>query len=1301
MKTRHIFIFLIALGISLNAEARKNPNKAGNKGSAAANPKSINASCAPGAGRTDMDLNNVRTTIFTSGDMWWDLNSNPRYEIPKGSNKHSMFAGALWLGGLDGGGNLKSAAMTYRQNGNDFWPGPLKMADASTEASICNAYDRHWKITRQEVEEYYLGGAMTEVVQEWPGNGIDDGIFPGFDSEIAPFVDGNGNGIYEPELRDDQGFAIEYPAYDITGDLGCDARLYGDQTLWWVFNDNGNIHTETGGFPLGMEIRAQAFEFATNNALNDMTFYNYELYNRSSFTVNETYFGVWTDPDVGNYTDDFAGCDVARGLGYVYNGDENDETVFGYGENPPAIGVDYFEGPFKDPNGVDDTSDFCVEPRAAAGLGFGDGIIDNERLGMARFIYYTSTGPNYANDPDNGQHVYNYLRGIWKDGTEMVFQGASGNGYGTGDAYAYMFPGNSDPRGIGYMIAGSSQTCLPEDQPLESWSIDQLGAVPPSDFRILQSAGPFTLTPGQFNKLTFGVVWGRATSGGRLASVAVVRRVDDDAQALFDNCFKLLEGPQAPPVDVVELDREIILNFNPCSVKQPEDYTETTAIPGFGDVTYEFQGYMIYQLKDLSVTTANLKDANSARLVDQVDIKDDVINVVNRYYDQDIEENIPSLEVAGENQGIRKSFRVTTDLFATGDNRLVNHKKYYFLILAYAVPQDDSLRLNPEFPTSFVAGRRTCGAAELVKYTAIPHIPAPESGGLNIRAEYGDIPSLKRIEGYGNGGNVVDLTDETVAEIMQSPYWTKNPVYQKNAGPVAVKVVNPKVIPQAKFELKILSLDPDSSDYRWQLTKIDDNGGTETVIADRTISDNIEQVISDWGLSVSIEQVPEPAELTEGDVGYITSTEEYENNQKRWLSFIGDEEGCDNAFNWIRSGFQEADDQNPDCGDVIIGGEPLDPTQTFESVAGGTWAPFMCVSRFDNGPAYSTAAAIQSRTYLRRISSVDIVFTPDKSKWSRCVVLETGDDLNFNVGGADKLNLRASPSVNKEGQPDGDGTGMGWFPGYALNVETGERLNIAFGESSRLTEDNGRDMMFNPSSRTAIFDNGAVRYIFGGKHFVYVFDAPGAPGSANEVPRYDECNWIRQKLQNPTAANKRDVYKAAAWVSIPYATPNQDFLTNELKIRIRVNKPYQTKYNASEEEAAPVNDNNPMYSFNTDDLYAGRNDEWVADAALNLINVVPNPYYAYAGYETNQLDNRVKITNLPQECKIRIYTMNGSLIRTYNKADASTSLDWDLKNQVGISISSGIYLIHVEVPGVGEKILKWFGVMRPIDLDTF
>ena len=56
--------------------------------------------------------------------MWWDL-SNNLYEIPKGSGINSIYCGAIWIGGLDAGGQLKITAMTYRQSGNDFWPGPI------------------------------------------------------------------------------------------------------------------------------------------------------------------------------------------------------------------------------------------------------------------------------------------------------------------------------------------------------------------------------------------------------------------------------------------------------------------------------------------------------------------------------------------------------------------------------------------------------------------------------------------------------------------------------------------------------------------------------------------------------------------------------------------------------------------------------------------------------------------------------------------------------------------------------------------------------------------------------------------------------------------------------------------------------------------------------------------------------------------------------------------------------------------------------------------------------------------------
>jgi hypothetical protein len=69
---------------------------------------------------------------------------------------------------------------------------------------------------------------------------------------------------------------------------------------------------------------------------------------------------------------------------------------------------------------------------------------------------------------------------------------------------------------------------------------------------------------------------------------------------------------------------------------------------------------------------------------------------------------------------------------------------------------------------------------------------------------------------------------------------------------------------------------------------------------------------------------------------------------------------------------------------------------------------------------------------------------------------------------------------------------------------------------------------------------------------------------------------------------------------------------------------------------------------------------------------------------------------------VNIFTVNGTLVRSFQKDDASvTSIDWNLKNQDGIPIAGGIYIIHVNAPGLGETTIKWFGALRPIDLNSF
>jgi hypothetical protein len=224
-------------------------------------------------------------------------------------------------------------------------------------------------------------------------------------------------------------------------------------------------------------------------------------------------------------------------------------------------------------------------------------------------------------------------------------------------------------------------------------------------------------------------------------------------------------------------------------------------------------------------------------------------------------------------------------------------------------------------------------------------------------------------------------------------------------------------------------------------------------------------------------------------------------------------------------------------------------------------------------------------------------------------------------------------------------------------------------------------------------------------------------------PAYDADVFLTKLLTNSTQLSdlfKRDAYASTMYVNIPLAVFNKTWLSNAVTIKIRVAKPYERYYSTPQPDSlANLFTNNnyyPVYQFNTDAIATNINNSEKQKTALDLINIVPNPYYAYDDYERNQLDNRVKITNLPSKCTVTIYNLTGTLIRQYKidksgipeprsstsgiNTDSKTSIDWDLKNFAGIPIAGGVYLIHVKADNLGERTIKWFGVLRPVDLNS-
>ncbi len=1208
--------------------------------------------CAPATQQSDLDINNIRARILNGGDMWWDLNSVARYEVPKVTDnttirKNAMFAGAIWVGGLDLGGNLKVAAMTYRQSGSDYFPGPLDSTTGEIDAERCKYYDKLYKVNRDDIERFTLDPTqITDGIAQWPGNGD---AFYGEPKILAPFFDANGDGFYDVST------GLEYPILDPTRRVE-DNRPEDqpDQMIYLVYNDKGNIHRETGGIPIGIELQTTCFAFATNDEVNNMTFYKTKITNRSTDEVRDCYFGQWVDADLGNYSDDYVGCDVSRNLGFCYNGDDNDEGILGYGLNPPSVGTTFFEG-----------------PRDSVG---------NE-IGLSKFVYYNNDFSVIGN-PTIAEHYYGYLRGIWKDGSPITFGGI---GHQTGSPTSFMFPGNPN-------------------NPAE-WHERSAGNTP-GDRRYLQSAGPFNLKPGAVNYVTVGVVWVRTTSGGATGSLDLLRLASDKAQKLFNNKFKIPDGPPAPTLAITELDKELVIKMvdSNRTLKQIETFDIT--VPGSsGPLEYRFQGYKIYQLSDATATTGDLKNIEKARLLFQCDFKDDFSRIISYELDPSLGLSIPIEKVNGANEGIIHSLSVKEDLFATGSPELVNFKSYYYVILAYATCVND-----PNEPEQYLEGR-----LNVKTYRAIPHKSDPRSGGTKLNAGYNDGPQIRLLEGKGNGGNSLELTQESINEILAPPYVAKAPLYLGAHGPVKVKVVNPLKVPVADFVLQIVDstligvTNPNSDSLNagrtnWFLV----NRNTEdTVFSDTTLNLANEQVIDRWGLSVEIAQQVQPgdAQSTRDNAnGFISGEFEWSDDSRQWLSGLPDNDGQVVWLNWIRSGtrgralaFNSKDYDH----DFNIGSESMDPFERYERILGGIIAPYALAARarystplnVTYGPAYESSQ-IGFDNRLNDLHSVDIVITPDKSKWTRCVVVELGEDPGLSVGQAKKHEPRKSPSLDINFKPIPGETGRSWFPGYAINLETGERMNIMFGEDSYLSGHNGNDMIWNPTSDFTA-NNGVV---IGGKHYFYIMGKKTFAGYSGTS--YDEGTDYLTKLSSGSVQEIRRVYSQCQWVMpamVAQGYSMKDGIPpSEVKIKLRVKRMYGTA-----DRSNPIQNNRmPRYEFNTKDIAPELNEEFGKNA-MEKIKMVPNPYYGYSSYESSQLDNRVKFINLPPKCTINIFTLNGSLVRQIKKDDENTYLDWDVKNQVNVPIASGMYIVHVDGGALGEKIIKWFGVMRQIDLDSF
>ena len=342
-----------------------------------------------------LDNNNAAGIIGDEG-IFFTNNSEtvPGYEIPKGGGVSTIYAGSYWIGAEDINGTFHFSCARYAQNGlnSEIHSGPIANPYEYSSLAYSNQYlESIWRVTNIEIENHILNYAnqtytAPQSILTWPGNGD---MALGVSSQLAPYIDVNSDGIYEPSEGD-------YP------------DIRGDEAVYVIMNDESSQELNA----LGIELHVMFYQYSNGNYINNTTFMNMKVYNRSNTDYFNYKQSLFLDFDIGNFSDDYIGCNIPNSVAFAYNADnvdENDAGNLGYGINPPCQGV------------VSLSHD------------------------MNSFGYFTQSSSGIYNDYLSSDTIlWNFMNAQWGDNSPWLYGGLgySGSAGVTNSPTNFLFSGN-------------------------------------------------------------------------------------------------------------------------------------------------------------------------------------------------------------------------------------------------------------------------------------------------------------------------------------------------------------------------------------------------------------------------------------------------------------------------------------------------------------------------------------------------------------------------------------------------------------------------------------------------------------------------------------------------------------------------------------------------------------------------------------------------------------------------------------------------------------------------------------------
>lgn len=334
-----------------------------------------------------LDVNNFHLGLFAKGAIGLNAGDDLFHYAfaPAGSITSPLTAAYFWLTAKDNYGDTIGYKPFYYA-GNDPQSGPAadSLFTPLQQMRYNDLFYGVWQITKEEIDYhkahwFEVGYVASDAILDWPANG--DSIVQTA-AQLAPFADGNYNGIYEPLLG-------EYPV------------IKGDKCLFTFFNDYNSTlpDDEDNPWKTGNEVHMMMYAYNENAAsvLGNTIFLNYKIIPRSETSILDTVFiGFFLHTKIGYALDNYRGSDSTLSLMYAYNGDLLDgPDTLAYKDMLPAFGVTSLSHPLY--SAMFDLYDFGV------------------------------TLPPY-----NVDEAYTYLQGYYKDGSHATYGGIGiGTGYPT------------------------------------------------------------------------------------------------------------------------------------------------------------------------------------------------------------------------------------------------------------------------------------------------------------------------------------------------------------------------------------------------------------------------------------------------------------------------------------------------------------------------------------------------------------------------------------------------------------------------------------------------------------------------------------------------------------------------------------------------------------------------------------------------------------------------------------------------------------------------------------------------------